>query len=310
MRPVISRRKIGLGDLKVVARMLTNRQGLRRSLARGYAFDLARLLTDEMLVDCGHERFYVATSDKGVGRELFIRKQFDQVSFERTFALTAQRGHAVADRVFLDVGANIGTTSVMAITRLGCSHVFAFEPSLRNVRMLRQNTLVNGLEGRITPVNAAVSDSTGEVQMRLCDDNSGDHRISGSETWVQDGREVVTVSAVNLDDWLNENGVEVESVGAVWVDAQGHEPYVLAGASRLLDSDTPIVCEFWPHGLREAGGLEQMCDLLAACGRQVIDLGPPSQAGSPLVLESDDFSSLADRYPGTNNFCDLLLLSR
>lgn len=288
--------------------MLLNRRGLRRPMARGYAFDLARLLTDEMLVDCGQERFYVATNDRGVGRELFIWKQFDQASLERTFALVSQRGYRVAGRVFLDIGANIGTTSVMAITRLGCSHVFAFEPSHYNVRMLRHNILENALEDRITALCAAVSDRSGEVEMRLCDSNSGDHRISGSGTPIRDGRDVVTVGAVSLDDWLDENGIDVASIGAVWIDAQAHEPYVLAGASRLLSSNTPIVCEFWPHGLREAKSLQQMCDLLAACGRQVIDLGPPAQARIPVVLRNEDVRSLADRYPGTNNFCDLLLL--
>lgn len=288
--------------------MLVNRHGLRRTLARGYAFDLARLLTDEMLVECGQQRFYVATSDKGVGRELFIRQQFDQASFDRTFALIAERGHVVTERVFLDIGANIGTTSVMAVTRLGCSHVFAFEPSHRNVRMLRQNILVNELDGRITPVAAAVSDRTGDVEMRLCESNSGDHRITGPTAAVQDDRKAVRVPAVSLDDWLDETDINVDLVGAVWVDAQGHEPYVLKGAPRVLASDTPVVCEFWPHGLRESGGLEQMCELLIACGRQVIDLGPPALARAPIVLENHDLASLADRYPGTNNFCDLLLL--
>jgi FkbM family methyltransferase len=296
-------------EVKTFARMLTNRHGLRRSLARGYAFDLARLLTDEMLVDCGQARFYVATSDDGVGRELFVHRHFDEASFERTFALLAQRGHWVAERVFLDVGANIGTTSVMAATKLGCSQVFAFEPSHHNARMLRQNILVNGLEGRITPIPAAVSDASGEVEMRLCGSNSGDHRISGPEVAISDGRQVVTVAAVTLDGWLEANGVEVESVGVVWIDAQGHEPWVLGGASRLLASDTPIVCEFWPHGLRESGGLERLCDLLGGCGRQVIDLGPPSQVCDPRVVVGDgELLALADRYPGTNNFCDLLLL--
>ena len=288
--------------------MITNRRGLRRSMARGYIFDLARLITNEMLIECGRERFYVATNDKGIGRELFIERTFDGESFERTFAFLAGRGYSVRDRVFLDVGANIGTTSVMAITRLGCAHVFAFEPSRANVRMLRHNVLENGLEERITPICAAVSDRPREVQMRLCETNSGDHRVNVPEISVQDGREVVIVEAVSLDAWLDEQRIDLETVGAVWIDAQGHEPHVLAGASQMLASDTPIVCEFWPHGLREARSLDRMCELLAGCGREVIDLGTPAQGRTPAVLRTAELRSLADRYPGTNNFCDLLLL--
>jgi len=288
--------------------MVTNRRGLRRSMARGYMFDLAHHFTQEMLIECGRERFYVATDDMGVGRELFIERTFDGASFERTFNYLTQRGYAVTGRVFLDVGANIGTTSVMAITRLGCSHVFSFEPSQTNIRMLRHNMLANGLEERITPVCAAVSDRPRDIEMRLCDTNSGDHRVNDPEASVHDGREIVTVEAVSLDAWLDDQSFDVADIGVVWIDAQGHEPYVLAGASQLLCSDTPIVCEFWPHGLREAKCLDRMCEVLTTCGREIIDLGPPAQAGKPLVLKTNDLGLLADRYPGTNNFCDLLLL--
>lgn len=308
MQSAYSQIRAAVGGLRSVIRMVTNRRGLRRSMARGYVFDLSHLLTKEMLIDCGRERFYVATSDRGVGRELFTEKAFEAASFERIFELVAQQGYCVAGRVFLDVGANIGTTSVMAITRLGCSHVFAFEPSQTNVRLLRHNVLANGLDDLITPIRAAVSDRSGEVEMRLCETNSGDHRINRPEAPVMDGRDIVTVQAVSLDAWLDEQSIDVDAIGLVWIDAQGHEPHVLAGASQLLASGTPFVCEFWPHGLREARSLDRMCELLDTCGRTVIDLGHPAQAWNPRELGTDDLRSLAARYPGTNNFCDLLLL--
>jgi FkbM family methyltransferase len=288
--------------------MLTNHHGLRVPLARGHAFDVGRLLTDEILVECGQERFYVSTRDEDVGRTLFVWKDVDHESFERTFALIAQRGHELADRIFLDVGANIGTRSVRAITRLGCSHVFAFEPSGRNGRLLEQNIVANGLERQITPVRAAVSDASGEARLGSRN-TAGRWGVAGSGVTAHNGREVAPVAARSLDDWLEESGVDVESVGAVWIDAQGREPYVLAGASRVLASDTPVVCRFWPYGLRAAKGLEQMCDFLAACDRQITDLGPPSQVCNALVLGKNDLRLLTDRYTGVRDFGDLLLLA-
>jgi FkbM family methyltransferase len=298
----------GAKHLKNLALLATNYHGLRRPIARSYVFDLIGLVTDEMLVDCGNERFYVSTRDRAVGHELFIRRQFDEAAFERTFRLLEERGHRVADRVFLDIGANIGTTSVMAITRLGCAHVFAFEPEAHNVRLLRQNIIVNGVEDRITVVPVAVSDSAGAAPLVLSSFNSGDHRVNATRAVPLADRDVTTVPTVTLDDWLNENEVDLASIGIAWVDVQGHEAHVLAGASQLLDAHVPALCEFWPHGLREAESLDRLCQLVEDRCREVLDLGPPAAARPPTRLAAGELRTLGNRYVGVDGHCDLLLL--
>ena len=67
--------------------------------------------------------------------------------------------------VFVDVGANIGYFSVLAASCVGdTGKVFAFEPDPENFRLLVANTALNGVECRVRPVAAALSDAAGQGQ--------------------------------------------------------------------------------------------------------------------------------------------------
>ena len=61
-------------------------------------------------------------------------------------------------REVLEIGANIGTTTVPLVTVLGAAHGHAFEPIPRNLELLERNVAGNGLGDRVTIHAAAVSD--------------------------------------------------------------------------------------------------------------------------------------------------------
>jgi FkbM family methyltransferase len=64
--------------------------------------------------------------------------------------------------VFLDIGANIGTFSIFAGTRLSeQGHVYACEPHLPTAAQLLQNITRNSLGTRVTVISAAVSGEDG-----------------------------------------------------------------------------------------------------------------------------------------------------
>ena len=66
------------------------------------------------------------------------------------------------DDVFYDVGANIGTFSIFAGRRLGeQGKVVAFEPHIPNANSLIENIFLNGLEGRVQLVTAALTNREG-----------------------------------------------------------------------------------------------------------------------------------------------------
>jgi hypothetical protein len=129
----------------------------------------------------------------------------------------------------------------------------------------------------------------------------------------EDDWRLVDVSARRLDALVDDGTVDLDRLALVWMDCQGHEGHILAGAARVLAADVPIVSEFWPYGLRRAGGLERYAELVAASGRMVIDLRG-SFDGVPARVPGDDVLALAEaygppRFPTVDvGFTDLVLL--
>lgn len=248
-------------------------------------------------------RYLIDTADRVVGQAvLAYGRAFDVEGLEVVLELLASRGlAAMGEGVFVDVGANLGTTTIEVLLRHPGARAVAVEPAPRNLELLRQNLLLNGLTDRVVVVEAALSDTDGEVELALSGDNHGDHRVG-----LVDGEERAThrVPAMRLDALVDDGTIDPSAVSAVWVDAQGHEAQILAGATRLRHR--PMVIEFWPHGLRRAGGLIAMHRLLSSgAWSEIVDLG--REGAGPHVVAPSQIGSLAARY-GDQTFTELLLI--
>jgi FkbM family methyltransferase len=221
------------------ARRKAERQA-RKAEKRGRADFLleAAPMTPYVAVEIGDELIFTSTRDTGLGTQVFVgRWRKDLTVLERAVEWMAGNGIALpADPVFVDVGANIGTTTVMALRRHGFASGVTIEPSPANGRLLRLNVVANDLEERVRILLVAASEEAGEIHFDVSNANWGGHRVSDG-----DGPTTVTVEAVTLDGLVECGVVQPERVGLVWIDAQGHEPAVLAGASHLIERGTPTV---------------------------------------------------------------------
>ena len=240
-----------LGESLVFGALL-NRNGRRRIVLRKAFFDVAGFATPALLVEGEAASFWVSTSDRVVSRETFAVGSYEDHVMARAIDVLIRYGHPVQDRAFVDVGANIGTSTIPAVLRYGASRAVAVEPEIENFRLLRFNTLLNGLEGRVELVQAAASDSAGFGWLSLSPHNSGDHRIVAPSTVHGEdrSRQKTEVRLDLLDNIIAQRGLESSEIGVVWMDAQGFEGYILAGSPNLIASGVPFVCEYWPHGLR------------------------------------------------------------
>jgi FkbM family methyltransferase len=210
--------------------------------ARKRFFEEAGPLTPYLAVDAAGLTFFVATDDR-LGRGLFVRRRRTDFRYlNRAVHLLSDHG-LLQRSTFIDVGANIGTTTVSAIRRHGFSHVVALEPEPHNFRLLRLNIVVNDIEARVTALQVAVSDRAGEVELVLSAGMSGGHTLA---QLVPRAFETVTVPAVTLDDLARRKLVKPETAGLVWIDAPGAEALVLKGASLLLERRVPIVTAVRP----------------------------------------------------------------
>jgi FkbM family methyltransferase len=287
--------------------------GRRKELLREYAFDAMARFVSTVSVETEAGRFYVSTRDKEVGRGLFVRGAHDDMPILRRIVEHLHErtagGFALTGKTFVDVGANIGTTTVAALTAFGARTAYAFEPAPENYRLLRQNVLANDLDDRVVAVQVAVSDHSGAVDLELSTWNWGDHRVrhSGGDAAANDHATVVAVPAHTLDELVEQQPIALENVALIWIDVQGHEPSVLAGARKTIQSGTPVVAEYWPHGL-ERSGLERFEELVRRDFGTWADVRRLDAHGRLIERPTDEIGELRAAYPGLA-FTDVLLLS-
>lgn len=161
--------------------------------------------------------------------------------------------------VFVDVGANIGYFSALAASVVGDEGaVFAFEPDPDNFRLLQASAALNGQQNCIMPVQAALSDMTGEGQLFLAEGNLGDHQVYAGE----EARPSLPIALYQGSDFLRSR---LQRLDLLKVDTQGSEFHVIAGLLPLLLSlqrKPRVIIELTPYSLRQAG----------ATGRALIEL--------------------------------------
>lgn len=291
----------------------------RRKMRSELLLDVAQRITPIMAVDDGDIRYLVDVADRGpITVGLVGEKTWDEPLMRRTSDLLArllERPEPLKGKVFLDVGGNIGTATLCALKRFGAGRAVAFEPEPRNYKFLKLNLIANDLEARALPVQAAISDAPGELVLEIAPENVGDHRIrtgdeAGGGDLGEDRRETVTVNAMTLDDALGRAQVAPEDVGLVWIDVQGHEPQVLAGAANVLASGAPVLLEYWPYGLQRAGGLEAMHEQIRAHFSEAWEVGEERDSAPPSRIDLDALDAFAARFPHPYDSTNLLLLKR
>lgn len=135
------------------------------------------------------------------------------------------------DATVVDVGANIGLSTILLARLAG--RVVAFEPSPPNAAFLRENLALNGI-GNVEVVEAAASDAPGALRFHVARFGAGSHVVSPGHV-IEAAIPAVDVPAVPLDER------ELPPVAFLKIDAEGHEPNVLAGARALLARDRPLV---------------------------------------------------------------------
>ncbi len=218
---------------------------------------------DHVFADRGRERYLVPCRDQAIGRSVFITGEYEFDKFERALELLRRHTTLTGIDLLVDVGANIGTVSIPAVARGLVPAAVAIEPHPGNCRLLRTNVALNGVDGRVTVHECAVGGADDEtLALELSHDNQGDHRIAVSRddgAFGESARRTIPIRSTRLDRLVPpQSGKRL----LIWMDTQGYEGVVLQGATALIAARVPIVSEFWPYGMRRAGGYALFRDQL------------------------------------------------
>lgn len=150
-----------------------------------------------------------------------------------------------ADRIAVDVGANVGWHTLALARRVGVGgRVFALEPDARAFELLGRAVWA---WPQIDARQVAAADYSGWATLHVAPIDQGDHRIVPSG----DERQRVTVRAVSLDDLL----ADAPRVDFVKISAAGAEVMVLRGLRRTLarHPGMGVLCAVSPALLERAG---------------------------------------------------------
>jgi len=167
-------------------------------------------------------RLLVETGMSGAtGNIYFGLHEYESMSF---VLHTLRKNHS-----FIDVGANVGSYTVLAAGVVGCSCV-SIEPVPLNYQHLRDNVRLNNLESRTNLHNAAAGSKSGVLHLKA-EGTPYDRVLDDAE----EEEKRIKVSVLTLDSIVPEK----KSVLVVKVDVEGWETEVLNGAEKILQRKNP-----------------------------------------------------------------------
>lgn len=156
-----------------------------------------------------------------------IRREND---FFEADILDYLRDHHQAQKVIVDVGANIGNHTLYFANFLKYEKIVSFEPLPANFEILEANLPYFNIELH----QLALSDKKTALKMTPNVGNMGASRI--------DGQGGIEVEAITLDS------LNLKNVTLIKIDVENHEPLVLEGAKdTILRCHPLILIEDWNY---------------------------------------------------------------
>lgn len=177
-------------------------------------------------------------------RRTYFGGGYYQAHLEHLYAAVLRPGDQ-----YLDIGANIGMTALMAAATIGeDGRGFAFEPNPETFERLRINFDVNPYKN-VELVHSAVADTDGEAVLHLPSvGNTGIGSLAGTG----DGGRSYTVRIATGDRYLER--LDPSKPTFVKIDVEGYEVKVLKGIERALDwPELALIAEVNSDMLARAG---------------------------------------------------------
>jgi FkbM family methyltransferase len=153
---------------------------------------------------------------------------------EQTFLLDT----VAAGDVAIDVGAHLGTYTILMAARGAAVH--AFEPSTRIRDVLARSIAENNFSQPVTVRASALSNYVGVGSLTSGYDSG--NRLADRDAPRTNGGDSVAVDT--LDHWAESH--DLSGLFVVKVDAEGEDEHVLAGATKTLATHAPVlIVEYW-----------------------------------------------------------------
>lgn len=172
----------------------------------------------------------------GVGYDLVNEKEEWMQVVLRKFS------YAFTDKVFVDVGVNVGQTLLKVFSLNNKQHYIGFEPNASCLHYLYQLMEKNNFS-TVTIMPVALADKTEMLNLQLYYNDATDSSASIVEGFrPQQIASVRKVPAIGKDDLQFDS-----SVGMIKIDVEGAELNVIKSLEAIVAKDRPLIlCEILP----------------------------------------------------------------
>lgn len=159
-----------------------------------------------------------------------------------------------SDGVFVDIGANIGSFTLVAAKYAQSGRVHAFEPSDFHLQRLVHNIKLNGFDNiTINPVG--LSDQSCEATLHMPIGHKGITNTGGASLYAdKDTPELrpETVRLIRLDDYIAQQSIQ--RLDLIKIDVEGAELHALRGGRKTIARFQPqVIMEVDLNNLTRAG---------------------------------------------------------
>jgi len=205
---------------------------------------------------------------EGIDLSLFLFGSFQKHVFcNRLFQIPE-------DAVVFDVGANIGSISLILAARYSLATVYSFEPTDTAFLKLKRNIALNEetLGKRVIPVQAFVSISDSSTSQLKAYSSWPVDNLGGERHGIHLGvPQNATPSQIALDSFVQQRNIE--RLDLIKIDTDGYELDVLKGAATCLGRFKPIIVfELTSYLMREHHqAFSDYEDLLLPMGYRLYD---------------------------------------
>jgi FkbM family methyltransferase len=203
-------------------------------------------------------RFLVRTGEKGLTVNIYTGLyEFPDMGFLLHFLR--------AEDLFVDIGANVGSYSILACSAVGARGV-AFEPVPSTYKRLVENIRLNHLDERVKCINKGVGAQQGTITF-TSDSDTTNHVLAPGEQ----SSNKVTVEVTSLDTVL-----QGECPSLIKIDVEGFETPVLDGAQETLENPTldAVIMELNGSGSRYGFEETKILDMMINKGFRTYSYNP------------------------------------
>lgn len=229
-------------------------------------------------------RWTVNLSDRNIGLILFMDNREDRRNVGLMLAWAHAHGRLPQCDTILDIGANIGSTTIPFLQETSC-RVICVEPVPDNLDLLKRNLQQNSLLERVTIVERAITDRAETVNMVVTPVAFGGSEIDRGAVERPEGifkhpTKTIAVPTTRIDELTSSLSIQPAQIAFVWCDIQGSEGAVIRTGAPLWRQGVPLWAEIAPHLLSRQDSLEQFLEDVARYFVSFVSLGELAGTGS------------------------------